>query len=352
MSEIPGLGEGIEAVRVVMQGTEIFLRLSGHAAGWTVDRIAKCAVLFAHHAEKKKHEMKEGEVNFKELLKDGKNGVNMMQIENDSFQLFKDYAREMGLSYSIMPDINKQDTYMEIAYSELQGEAFRYYISQHPDVARTYTYGEYFNNANPVDMEAEIKGLGKEAMEYAQELKSKEQTNEYPVQSKREEFTPLQSQQPTNAITTFIGDPNYIAVPFEPSLLKPSLYDGVTLLAVPNTENEYIQIYSDQITVNDGEFMLHLYGNGTYFLCDGDEQPIPQEDHYKCMSGAEYKTAVEKMKERTEINLKRREERKRSVKFVNRTPDGKTMEKIVKGGVKKPVEELEQLLSKAHAQRR
>ena len=231
MSDVPGLGEGIEAIRVMMQGAEIFLRVTGDVTSWTVDKIARVAALLVHHAQKKKSE-KEGEVNFKDLVQKG-GGISMMQMEYEHFQLFSDYAKEMGLSYSIMPDINKQDAYLEIAYPENLGEAFRYFISQHPEIARSYTYGEYFDNANPVDMEAEIRGLGKEAVQFAEELKAKEQL----------------------AAET-------ISVPLDTSLLKQSAYEGWTLMAVPNMENAYIRIANNQLAKQDGMYLLRLGPEG------------------------------------------------------------------------------------------
>ena len=314
MSDIPGLGEGIEAVRVMMQGTEIFLRLTGHATGWTIDRVARAAVLLAHHMEKKKSEMKKGEISFRDLITRSNGGVNMMQIENDHFEDFEAYAKKMGLSYSIMPDINKSDIYMEIAFPEDQGEAFRYFISQNPEYAKNYTYGEYFDNANPVDMEEEIKGFGKEAVEYAEELKQRE---------------------------------NYIAMPFDESLLKESEFEGRVLVAIPNTENEYALIYDNQITKLDGNYSLHMYANTEYYIVDDEEKPVYENGECKTITGEEYKHAITDMQKNTELNKKKREAAKGSVKFVRRDEAGKLEERIVKPAEQAPVEKLEELLDRA-----
>ena len=330
MSDIAGLGEGIEAIRVLMQGTEIFLRFSGHAVGWTVDRITRASVLLAHHMQKKKSEMKEGEVNFRDLITKNNNGVSMMQMEYEHFDEFKKYVKDMGLSYSIMPDINKKDIYLEIAFPEEQGEAFRYFISQNPEFARTYTYGEYFDNANPVDMETEIRGFGKEAVAFAEQLKEKEQAR---------------TQGQTAPV--YQPDPDYISVPFDPSLLKESAVEGQKMLAVPNAENEYIHIYDGQITELEGSYQLHLYASGSYFITDENEQAVLQEGVQKSITGADYNTAMLHMQQNTEINIKKREAAKGSVKFVKRDTTGKVQEKIVNPTGKKPVEELEEMLERA-----
>ena len=318
MSDIPGLGEGIEAIRVLMQGTEIFLRLSGHAAGWTVDRIARAVVLLAHHMEKKKSEMKEGEVNFRDLITKDNKGVSMMQIENDHFDDFKKYAKDMGLSYSIMPDINKSDIYMEIAFPEEQGEAFRYFISQNPQFAKNYTYGEYFDNANPVDMEKEIKGFGKEAVQFAAELKEKEK--------QVAETIPL---------------------PLDTSLLENSSIEGQKLLAVPNTEDCYIRIPDTEITEKDGMYLLHLAPDEPYQLYDHTETVLEKDGEQMTITGAEYASAFANMDRNTEINLKKREAAKGTVKFVRQDEAGKVQERIVKPKEKPPVEELEEILERA-----
>ncbi len=326
MSDIPGLGEGIEAIRVLMQGTEIFLRLSGHAVGWTVDRIARASVLLAHHMQKKKEEMKEGEVNFRDLITNNQKGVSMMQIENDHFKDFEKYAKEMGLSYSVMPDINKDDIYMEIAFREEQGEAFRYFISQNPEFAKNYTYGEYFDNANPVDMEKEIKGFGREAVQYAEELKAKER------EQGRLVYRP---------------DPDYIPVPFDASLLKESAVEGQKMLAVPNAENRYIHIYDGQITELEGVYQLHLYAGGQYFITDENEQPILKDGEQLSITGDEYRTAMLHIQQNNELNRKKREAVKGSVKFVRKDETGVVQEKIIRPSGKKPVEELEEMLERA-----
>ena len=52
MSEVPGLMEDVEAVKVMFEGTEIFLKLGGNVANWTVDKIARITVLIVHHINK------------------------------------------------------------------------------------------------------------------------------------------------------------------------------------------------------------------------------------------------------------------------------------------------------------
>lgn len=168
MSDIPGLYEGVEAVKVLVNGTEVYLRLTGDLLNWAIDRVVSIATLIAAEVKSQKDVLKEGEVSFKELLDKDKSGIGMLQIEEAQFGLLERFAKESGVSYSIMPDINKKDVYVEVAFPESQGDAFRYFIAQHADIAKSYTYGEYFDNAIAEDIEAEIQGLQSQALQYAQ----------------------------------------------------------------------------------------------------------------------------------------------------------------------------------------
>lgn len=322
MSEVPGLMEGVEAVKVMFEGTEIFLKLGGSVANWTVDKIARITALIVHHMQKKKADMKEGEVNFKDLVTKNKSGVGMLQIEEEHMDLFLEYAKETGLSYSIMPDINKQDIYKEIAYPEYQGEAFRYFIARHPDIAKSYTYGEYFDNAKIEDIEEEIKGLGKEAVEYAKELEKKEKQE---IKTGNKE----------------------LSMPIDSSLLHVNEEGGIKqiLVAVPNTEDEYIVVSKNQITETDGVLRLHLDADAKYEIVNSrgiagtefprqikeEEKAVPEseKDSINTISGAQFKDRVDRMEEMTELNRARVAEAKSSVRFKARTESGEVQTKTI-----------------------
>ncbi len=67
MSDIPGLYEGVEAVKVLVNGTEVYLRLTGDLLNWAIDRVVRIATLIAAEVKSRKEVLKEGEVSFKEL---------------------------------------------------------------------------------------------------------------------------------------------------------------------------------------------------------------------------------------------------------------------------------------------
>ena len=87
MSEIPGLYEGVEAVKVVVEGTEVFLRLGGDVLNWTLDKMVMLAKLLARNIRSWEEELKEGEVHFKDLLDKDNGRIEMLQIEHERFLL-------------------------------------------------------------------------------------------------------------------------------------------------------------------------------------------------------------------------------------------------------------------------
>ena len=324
MSEIPGLHEGVEAVHVMFQGTEMFIKLAGSFANWTIEKLAKLAALLYHHMQKKKSEMKEGEVNFKDLVTKNKSGINIMQIEYEHLDEFLKFAKEMGVSYSIMPDINKQDEYLEIAFPEYQGEAFRYFISQHPDYSKTYTYGEYFDNANPTDMAEELKGLEKEVMQYITSIKEKEQNNI------KDDFA--KDSEKENIINdTEIKSEDNIRINIDTSLLFRSKEKNQIMAAVPNTEDEYIHINKKDLTKDDDKFYISLKPGMAYMITKKDETPVLDGELEKMITGEEYLSAVNNISLNNEINKNKKDKLKGTVKLVRKDENGKFEEKLVSG---------------------
>ena len=208
MSEIPGLYEGVEAVKVVVEGTEVFLRLGGDVLNWTLDKMVTLAKLLARNIRSWEEELKEGEVHFKDLLDKDNGRIEMLQIEQEHLDKLKAFAKQAGVSYSIMPDLNKKDKYVEVAYPERQGDAFRYFIAQNADIAKTYTYGEYFNNALEEDIEAEIRGLGRDTVKYAHNQVQPTQVQQ-PTQIQVQSLQSVQYQQPTQMQTQNVQPVQY-----------------------------------------------------------------------------------------------------------------------------------------------
>ena len=337
MSEIPGLHEGVEAVHVMFQGTEMFIKLAGGFANWTIEKLAKLTALLYHHMQKKKSEMKEGEVNFKDLVTKNKSGINIMQIEYEHLEEFLIYAKEMGLSYSIMPDINKQDEYLEIAFPEYQGEAFRYFISQHPDFSKTYTYGEYFDNANPTDMAEELKGLEKEIMQYAQSLKDKEK-----------QMDKIKEENIINESKDKSEDEN-ILINIDTSLLFKSKEKNKIMVAIPNTNDEYIHINKKDLSKNEDKYYISVKPDAIFMISSKEETPVIEDDMEKMITGKEYQSAVKNISLNNEINIKKNEDLKGRVKLLRKDETGKIEEKLI---TKKSSEKtLTELIDKFEARR-
>lgn len=157
MSEVPGMTEGIEALRILFQGTEMLFRTSGNFAKWSMESLVKFGTFMYRQTKTKKDGLKPGEIQFSDLMKKGE--LSIMQINNSNMEQFIAYAKQAGLTYAIMPDLNKSDDFFEVAFLEKQGTAARYYIAQNPDTAKSYTFVEYQNNATTEEIERTLEKI-------------------------------------------------------------------------------------------------------------------------------------------------------------------------------------------------
>lgn len=162
MSDIPGMTEGIEAIRILFQGSEVLFRTTGSIAKWSYENLIRFATFIFRLCKTQKDALKPGEIQFNSLMKKGELGI--MQINNEDMDNFINYAEKIGLTYAIMPDLNKKDSCFEVAYLEKQGTAARYYIAQNPEKARSYTFVEYHNNADTEEIEKTLESLDKDAL--------------------------------------------------------------------------------------------------------------------------------------------------------------------------------------------
>lgn len=161
MADIPGMSEGIEAVRILFQGIEMLLRLGAGATRWSMDNLIKLGTFLWRVHETKKIDLKEGEVPFSDLSRMGDTAV--FQVNNSNKEHVIDYLQKAGVTYSILPDLNDKDDCFEIAYLGSQDVAIKNYIAKCPDAARTYTYAEYHNNANEEMVEKTLTHLNSDA---------------------------------------------------------------------------------------------------------------------------------------------------------------------------------------------
>ena len=92
-----------------------------------------------------------------------KKNVNMqlMRIRNDSrtIEEFEKYARENKLAYSIMPDLNMHDEYIEVMYPSTQAVQYQSFINNiNKKQAFNISMDDYINNATP-DKQQEMQTI-------------------------------------------------------------------------------------------------------------------------------------------------------------------------------------------------
>ncbi len=323
-----GIGEGVQAVRVMFEGIDMFLKLSGQFTSWSFDKLSKLFSLVYGAIKEKKLELKPGEVTFAELINKDRQGVGIMQLDNSAFAEFTTYAKEMGLSYSIMPDINKQDTCIEIAYGEMQGEAIRYFIAQNPEFARTYTYGEYIDNADEKDILDELNRLdpNREAIQYAEELK-KEGKEDNSVQ-----------QQPTNTTKNMryedvAKQTDSQIVEIDKELIAKGRNDREVLLGVPNRENEYILIPIERLTKKNNKIYAAFLATDIYDVVDKDLSLCN-----KRISSSDFSIAVKNVDYKNLVNATDRENISGKTRFVLNEKNG-IQQKIIQSDIVDSVKE-------------
>ena len=132
------MAEEIELIRVSMQGTEMAVKLAGttlknalkvlkflvtvtpRTAEWIRENEDKNIRRKMRKAEweqikKGKIDLLEGNVEFKRLVeKYGHEGLTLLNIPDMRLKSFSNYAKEYGLSYSVLPDLNDDDGMTQI----------------------------------------------------------------------------------------------------------------------------------------------------------------------------------------------------------------------------------------------
>lgn len=161
MSDIPGMSEGIEAVRVIFQGVELLLRTSTDMAKWSFENLVSFSSFLMRVHKTKKNELKPGEIQFSDLSKKGE--TSLFQVKYSDKDNIVEYLNKAGVTYSIMPDLNRDDEYFEIAYLSSQEVAIKNYIAKNPDKAKTYTFAEYKENVDNDMVEKVLESLGNDA---------------------------------------------------------------------------------------------------------------------------------------------------------------------------------------------
>lgn len=229
MSDIPGMAEGVQALSVMLNGTEFFLKMTGSVFNWSYERLQQLTLAIVTCIKKSKEELKKGEVNFLDILKKDKKGFGgLMQLDSETLNDFINFAQKNNLSYSIMTDLNLMDGKTEIAFGETQAEAFRYYITQNMDTARLYSCEEYIENADR-DRLNELAEEKKEDLELVES---------YMKEKKPEHLTE-------------------IVIPSE-YIIDKNPESNEILIALPNTEDKYISTQRSKLKrINDDLVFLY-----------------------------------------------------------------------------------------------
>lgn len=291
MSEVPGMSEGIEAIRILFQGSEMLFRTTGSFTKWSMENLIKFGTFIFRLNKNKKDTLKPGEIQFSDLLKKGEVGI--MQITNSDMENFIEYAKKAGLTYAIMPDLNKNDDYFEVAFLEKQGTAARYYIAQNPDTARSYTFVEYHNNANTEEIEKTLEKIDKD----------------------------IQVQVDAMSYSDVIKQEG-LSIELDSSFF---VFDNVSeaekiKVGIPNEENKYIEISKKRLSKVDNDkkrILIAMLPNEEFNIVDKNGSPILSDEVPKKINAKDFKHKSENIEVK-----KRKDPNVTQVKIINTGKDG------------------------------
>lgn len=158
--EMTGLNEAAQLINVTINGVETTLKLSGSFLNWSLTQLKTLAKLITALINKKRDELKPGEMNFGDMLtKLSKNGMEpaLYDVNEDIIDDVTAKLNELKVPYSIFPDVNLDDDVKQIMVSNehkdvLVNLANKYNIYDGENrrilISRT-SLQEYSMNANP-----------------------------------------------------------------------------------------------------------------------------------------------------------------------------------------------------------
>lgn len=299
MSDIPGMSEGIEAVRILFQGFEMLLRLGAGATRWSMDNLIKLGTFLWRVHETKKTDLKAGEVQFSELSRMGDTAV--FQVNNSNKEHVIEYLQNAGVTYSILPDLNNKDDFFEIAYLGSQDVAIKNYIAKCPDAARTYTYAEYQNNANEEEVAKVLTHL--DADIDAQSVSNEIIRQDYGSVLKNDGY----------------------GVEVNTSLMNLSdIYNSDNVkVAIPNQKDMYIEVNKKRLFKTEDGDKKHLNiafkPNEMFVVVDSNGKPVMLLD-------SDGKTILDK---NGQVNFITAEQYEGAIKNMTRAAIGKTDSKVI-----------------------
>ena len=258
MSEIAGLQEGVEGLRVMIEGSDKFLRLGGDLSKYILSHLLRFAKFLFNVHKAHSAELKEGEVPFKELFKKSNNEVGLMRIDSDKLQDFVNHAKASGISYSIMPDINKADGKTEIAFPQSQAFAVNYFCASNKEFSEVITFDDYFKNANQDDLISEMQKMEDDILS-AKSAKDMGLEGNEVVDSVEPDGVVDGLGNDDVIVDTFNSEKNYSdimsggdynLVKVKSEYMDEALFaeKGNSLIAIPNTRDQYVVVSNNRFT--------------------------------------------------------------------------------------------------------
>lgn len=158
--EITGINEAAQLINVSINGIETTLKLSGSFLNWSLNQVKSIAKLIAAQVHKKSEELAPGEMLFGDMLKKmSKNGMKpaLYNIDDDIMPEVTQKLRDMGVPFSIFPDVNLSDGKGQIMVPDSYNgsmlalsNSFNIYDGpdRHIAISRT-SLQEYVSNGDP-----------------------------------------------------------------------------------------------------------------------------------------------------------------------------------------------------------
>lgn len=173
--EMTGVGEAAQFVSVMINGTEMMLKLTGEIAKFTAEQIKQfLQFLYARkrEIELKPETLSPGEMEIDKLLNvanKNNEGVSLLQLEEEDKTKFLDYARDNKVTFSFMYDANKEDSLIEVAIPNSQSPLAYAFVLRNQDRARILPADAYLKNATPAGL-AEAQNIIKQMKELDTDL--------------------------------------------------------------------------------------------------------------------------------------------------------------------------------------
>ena len=256
--EFTGVGEAAQFINVVVSGAGAAanlgfeaLKLTGnlvHFAGHEIKQLVK--LLYAAQC---KRTLANGEARLSDIVNSANSqnvGIGVMSVSDDLKADFVEYCKSAGISYSILPDVNRADGRFEVIYAGTQANQtiMEYYMSNKKGQVFPTSFLDYVKNAEPTEMLNVESELKKTAPEQYEMFKSLENDLRQEIKTKTE----------TSSESFKIDKSQILAVA-----------NNTCEITLRDSENNryYIDVPVSMLNKTDsGEFILSLDSNSEYFV--------------------------------------------------------------------------------------